>query len=1052
MEKRNEAFQRVSVSSAYGMFSSRAYRVQLKPTCISLSQSILAFSGRHRNVDSIIQDLQNLSKALEDITTHPEAFDHRLADYVFFPISQLLKASQNLPVQAMEACLQCLSILLSKGWKNKIDMSLSGQLVIFLTLTCDTSGKTVPAPLATDELRTAGFRCLRGLFDSLSTTSVGKSSLVGTTNVPSLGHAVSVILEGIVNGESLQVQLAAAHALQALISCIEDPETLSSFLPGMISSWTKALTPTTKSRRHWKLLVVGLHNVESLLQALLSDRVVDEIISLTDQKAAMANEQKMAKMDSSWVKATASQLKVAIANINRLRSHERAEVQEAVLDLNMTLLSECSHALVDSCALAAETVLLLVQGDSNLPCRDKITALAQNNASISELLATVFRNEQLSLVRIMQSNDGQAKERSLGKLFGAYTILATTEIDMSIISRMLSSGLRDGVTAILQQSVDRNAKTSRITPISISDITLRTSQKSSSFTSPLAEYKAQEDMLEYMSQRIKTLKGSNSSLKLASNLMPALRTSDKTTQLATFWLVLQDLSNSNDNNDEVDGFMSAVLVGDLYSNDQSISLREQLYSFSLEILEDDDSADWRLKSLALEAVALHAQRQGVEFRGELVDALYPILHHLGSESGNVRDHAMKCLDVVANACEYADAGELIVSNVDYLVNAVALKLNAFDVSPQGPQVLLMMVRLAGPSLLPYLEDTLESIFAALEDYHGYTTLVELLFAVLRTMAEEGVKAPMLCIDDGKGAQKKDSSRWKPTELAELVDILKGLSQRQTDTDSDLLDPPPANRPDQEINNDGKDKLADTPSDEPTPPPAPKTYALLLKITQLTQHYLTSSSPTLRTSLFSLLHTTIPTLAKHENSFLPLVNTLWPEITLRLFDDETHVVAGSLQIIGCMCEYAGTFMRTRVDSLWPELVGLHRRLLRDMATGMPTINPGSNKADKQRHGRDEGMLTTTTTTSLDNTYIDTSTRALWQSLQDLLVLIVQHVEVEAEKFDDVLRMMGPMSQVPEHVRVVLEECNADAVWLARYRAQPWKLETPKRSSFAFAQAV
>ncbi|KAG9749973.1 ARM repeat-containing protein, partial [Aureobasidium melanogenum] len=641
----------------------------------------------------------------------------------------------------------------------------------------------------------------------------------------------------------------------------------------------------------------------------------------------------------------------------------------------------------------------------------------------------------------MQSNDDQAKERSLGKLFGAYTILAGTEVDMSMVSRMLASGLKDSVTTILQHSVDPKVKSSRVTPVTISDLSIQTSQKSLTFTSPLAEYKSQETILNYISQMLKTLKGAHPSLGLASDLMLALRTSEKTTQVATFWLILQDLQT---NKDEVDGFMNEMLIGDLYSKDQSLSLREQLYSFSLEVLENDESTDWRLQSLALEAVALHAQKHGVDFRGELVEALYPILHHLGSESGYVRNHAMTCMNIVADACKYSDAGELIVSNVDYLVNAVALKLNAFDVSPQGPQVLLMMVRLAGPSLLPYLEDTLESIFAALEDYHGYTTLVELLFAVLRTMAEEGVKSPMLSITNGSETPSRESSRWKPADLKELIETIKSLSQKP----DDLLDPPTRLLdPEDETT----DNQLDSPEATESTPPAPKTYNLLLKITQLTQHYLSSSSPSLRTSLFSLLSTTIPSLAKHENSFLPLVNTLWPEVTSRLFDSEAYIVSGSLNIIAIMCEHAGSFMRTRIESLWPELVSLHKKLWRE-------INAASSKntsQQQQRKASQQQLATplTSTTQNLERLggYVDTSTVSQVKSLQALLVAIVKFVEVDAERFDDVLRMLGPVGQLPDDIRRSLEEFNGDAVWLAMYREKPWPLKAPTSSRFVFAKA-
>jgi hypothetical protein len=589
------------------------------------------------------------------------------------------------------------------------------------------------------------------------------------------------------------------------------------------------------------------------------------------------------------------------------------------------------------------------------------------------------------------------------------------------------------VTAVLQHSVDRNTKITRVAPVAISDMSLQTSRKSLTFTSPLAEFKSQEMILSYISQMLEKLKGSHSSLRLASDLMLSLRASEKTTQVATFWLILQDIRN---NYNEVDGFMNDVLVGDFYSKDQSVSLREQLYSFSLEILEDDENVDWRLQSLALEAVALHAQHHGVEFRDELVEALYPVLHHLGSESGYVRNHAMACLNIIAEACSYSDAGELIVSNVDYLVNAVALKLNAFDVSPQGPQVLLMMVRLAGPSLLPYLEDTLESIFAALEDYHGYTTLVELLFAVLRTMAEEGVRSPMLTITNESETPKKDSSRWTPANLQDLLGTIKILSQKPIDD----LDPPASL-----FDPDDDTTASSAPDTEPTdtnPPPPPKTYTLLLKITQLTQHYLSSSSPSLRTSLFSLLNTTIPALAKHENSFLPLINTLWPEVTSRLFDTEAYIVSGSLNIIATMSEFAGSFMRTRIESLWPELVGLHKRLGREINASASTTKMSTAK-DQHQH--------LSMTKASEYAYIDTSTKTLVQSLQNLLLTIVKFVEVDAEKFDDVLKMLAPVADLSKDAKNTLEKFNGDAVWIAGFRDKPWELKVPESKRFVFAKA-
>lgn len=419
-----------------------------------------------------------------------------------------------------------------------------------------------------------------------------------------------------------------------------------------------------------------------------------------------------------------------------------------------------------------------------------------------------------------------------------------------------------------------------------------------------------------------------------------------------------------------------------------------------------------------------------------MDVLYPILHHLRSEVAQVRTHATTCLNIVSDVCGYSDVKELIVSNVDYLVNAVALKLNAFDVSPQGPQVLLMMVRLAGPSLLPYLEDTLESIFAALEDYHGYPDLVSLLFAVLKTIAEEGVKSPQLQItDEDESSHQGAVSSWAPTAVQDLATSIKGLTIKSTEADSTSLPNGVPQKPWEELephsagvrSREPKVEEDDAASPAQPLPPASMTYALLLKITTLTQHYLSSSSPALRISLLSLIRTTIPALAKHENSYLPFINTLWPEITSRIFDSESHVVAASLQIVDTMCEYAGDFMRSRISALWPELVIMYRQIAREI-----------NRQQIRNQSRSTEMALRQT----DVGYVDVSNKAVWQALIDLLTTVVQHVGIDADLFEEALSMLQPIQALDGHVQAVLEEYNADSLWLARYRSQSCALEKTK----------
>ncbi|KAI7009872.1 hypothetical protein KC355_g6393 [Hortaea werneckii] len=242
-------------------------------------------------------------------------------------------------------------------------------------------------------------------------------------------------------------------------------------------------------------------------------------------------------------------------------------------------------------------------------------------------------------------------------------------------------------------------------------------------------------------------------------------------------------------------------------------------------------------------------------------------------------------------------------------------------------------------------------------------------------------------------------------------------------------------------NDGEDELdtaGQSSDDVDLPPPAPKTYGLLLKITELTQHFLPAASPSLRTSLLSLIRTAVPPISKHENSFLPLINTLWPEIVSRLDDGEPQVQASALDIIGVLCEHAGDFMRTRIIELWPGLAEVYRRTARDIVS-----NSGPGKVDDPKKRPTGRQITSVTawkshTSAFDRAlrtmydspthYIDTSTRLVWDALVEALTTVIKHVPLSPELFDDALEMLAPVLDSRSDVRKALEAENADAVWL------------------------
>lgn len=63
------------------------------------------------------------------------------------------------------------------------------------------------------------------------------------------------------------------------------------------------------------------------------------------------------------------------------------------------------------------------------------------------------------------------------------------------------------------------------------------------------------------------------------------------------------------------------------------------------------------------------------------------------------------------------------------------------------------------------------------------------------------------------------------------------------------------------------------------------------------------------------------------------------------------------------------------------------------------------------------------------YVQAPARIIGEALVTLLCRVVQYVGVSDEAFDECLEMLIPVAEKRDDVRKVLEERNADAVWLA-----------------------
>ncbi|KAI9841049.1 MAG: hypothetical protein M1837_001020 [Sclerophora amabilis] len=1059
---------------------------KLKPCCVELSQIALTWGRTQASSRDIVTSLESLQKALKPVARPGSAFDKNLADYVFFPLSHVFRPKQGIPERALELALQCLDLLLKSGWRHGLPTDLGRQILILLTLIIGqgSAAEKNGSSRRSEELQRVTYDCMCSLFASYDQSNHG-DVLTDASVVPNVLDAVTLMLSGLTDGASNEIQLSAISALDSFQSCIRDKEVLASFMPGTVSSLTKVLRPTTSLRRSYKVLRACLGLLAKVLQALLADSQIQGVVQ--SNEALRESMDGRVILTSSWLKATASQVKLALATVVQLRHSSRADVRHALCELCLVVLEQCRSSLSESVSMMVETMIILSEESGDGGTKDiagTLKHLAIMDPSILDSIKSSLHNWVVSLPRLMQSNDDRPKRRVISQISISVRLLSELGDTSDVVDDILAANLRDSISAAIRNSsqqpiLSQGDETSEIS--SSLAASGRNDGRLSKFQPVLVGRPNQQETLQELQLLLKQLGSSEPSLGIAQDMLNHMRGASGDGLLATFWLSLTLVRNNLHGNDAVDDLINYGIS----PSDTSGQLLEELYAYSLSALSrpwSDSPEDWRVQALSLETIALQAQRSKEDFRPELVDVLYPVVHLIGSPILQLRTHAMTCLNILSQTCGYPDTSTLIISNVDYLVNAVALKLNTFDISPQAPQVLLMMIKLSGPSLIPYLDDLVGSVFAALDSFHGYPRLVELLFSVLGGIVEEGSRPDvLLAITSGK---ETIDHRKKPTTLRSIDDVLAMLDKRKqkradeahpsrdssptpdeqrgtfprkpwkadstnpttttttTTTANDLLRSPSTSQAENDADNeeeaDGEDDNKENPTDL-TPTPT-KTYTTIHSISRLTQHYLSHASPTLRLSLLRLLRTSLRPLSTDEDAFLPLVNDIWAPLALRLHDPEPFVVAAAADAVALMCRAAGDFMAGRVEAEW----GGWKK-----AFGRWETESGVRAAAVQRRERTKKPTLTTTTTMTPLAIVGASAGAggggggggsshkgrwsqawrTWESFVGLFGSVVGYVRVGDGIREDVLEMMAPYLEMPEarEVKGFLEEWNEDAVW-------------------------
>ncbi|KAI0424049.1 armadillo-type protein [Xylaria sp. FL1042] len=1050
---------------------------ELKPRCVSINDLAVRSSDKKASAKELIKVAEDLSALLDhQVLQDASVLDEKLADYIFFPLSNILRNQQQYPIRLTEVTVKCFRILVDYGWKSKLPKELAQQLLLLLTFIIAGVPGQARQDRIPEETELESFKTLASIVKASGSSPSAAAALVEANAIPTLGHAITVVLDGINDGRTPAIQLEALQALNALTVAIKDPTALATFLPGIVSSLSRILTPPAALKIRRKVLVQSIDTLRDVLTKVLGDIQVRGILRRPTENEA-SNDSEGTVLSSSWLNATVAKVKLALASVLKLRGHSSEDVRASLGKLCITLLDECHQSLSNATLILVETAMIVGDGnDKESLYETGLADLTRIYPELGDAVKTTVYNWTTSLPRIVQSSEEKIKQQAMQNLLKGQHFITALRIDSPILDDSLAASLRDSATALVVGSKSKSVLSEvSSNDLELSSVSMTKEGETESFPPVLIARENERPTRVALIDLISKIGSHSQRISLASDMLSYMRESDGPGQVTSYWLAFELIKSTLPQPSELDDFLDFSTADQ--ASDGSESAFQELYTFSVTILDshaEAEDVDWRMQALALEVTTFAASRLQEGFRPELIDVLYPIATFLGSDIPQLRQHTIISLNNIATACGYQNVTDLIIDNVDYMVNSVSLRLNTFDISPASTQVLRMMIKLTGPRLIPYLDDVIASIFAALDNYHGYTLFVESLFSVLTEVVQQSTKSGKLSLEDTPKSINHKKTAPEVISTGDLCGILDGRHERQKKRQQEQLELEELERhPKRPFKSSNATNMAnegDAENEEEAciaveKPSSPKTrtFQLLLRIANLTQHYLTSPTPTLRKSLLNLLGMVCPAFAPDENEFLPLVNAVWPVLIERLYDPEAFVAIAACEALCALCAAAGDFLSTRFKTEWWDN-GLgkwcHNIRAKALQSQEQSRGRGNVRASTAAppNVRDEsggiviptrmgdGHLTIRDTNEEPVGFVGGNSAAIsssglgrfaqivqiWTAVQDLLVAIVTYVHIDDDIFGQILLLLVDVLEAQDSkARAALEVVDADAVWLFLY---------------------
>nr|XP_042698508.1 TELO2-interacting protein 1 homolog [Chrysemys picta bellii]XP_042698509.1 TELO2-interacting protein 1 homolog [Chrysemys picta bellii]XP_042698510.1 TELO2-interacting protein 1 homolog [Chrysemys picta bellii] len=879
----------------------------LRPVCVQLTK---------------VQTTENVERLQAQLQTVSDSALQELQEYVLFPLRFALKTPGPKRESLVQCVVQCITSILSTTCVKKQDLlqELFSELCLCLS---SPSGLQPPAPLSEELkltviqalhvlMHSAYGDILLTLYQPSTLPHLGFAvslllALAEQEKAKQIKLAALKCLQVLI----LQCDCQEHHRPLDTVETRQCGNLFASFLPGISIALSRVITGDIKQGH-----MVTVSAIRLFYQTVCLVMADEQLATITqDEEKPSVEQSRLSELvvhrGPDWVKSTADKLSLLIHKIVEFASlHPHWKVRMELVELVHLLMLKCSQSLVESVGHLLKAVVGLVNDESNevqSKCHEILRSIAElrtvaENRALADVLSENLHSLATALPRLMNSQDDQGKFSTLSLLLGSLKLLGP-KVSIVLNSAAHLQRLSKALMQVLELDVAdvKIVEERRWGPEDTLGEPLGSSQHGKGQKKYFRFFI--DERIFLLIQQVCRVLGYYGNLyllvdhfmglynesvvyrKQAAMVLNELITGaaglgvdvlhERETAVSTEDLKGTITSILEEYTDQANWYLTTSIDTEGTSDELTVkhsrvrAIPRGAHSSSL-ISSSSPSSDpnptirsmnsniWQI-CIQLEGVGCFAYVLGKEFRLLLASVLYPVLEKAGDSTLLISQTATGTMVDVCHACGYDSVQHLINANSDYLVNGISLNLRRVAHQPHASRVLEAMLRHSDASLLPLVEDVIQDVLSALDQF--YDDRASSFLGVLST----------------------------------LVAALE------------VQAPPP------------EPEMDDSGAEGETPLPA---HAQIAKdVMERCIHLLSDKSLRVRLKVLDVLEFCVIVLHLHESHLLPMAHRAWPALVTRLINDDPLVVLRAFKVLCTLAEKCGDFLRRRFSKdVLPKLAG------------------------------------------------------------------------------------------------------------------------------------